>query len=81
MVLNDRTKQFINPLSIIIEPIINLNMNNFELILSEPHTYQQPDLKSHQLSWSSFKNNLSALFNLQLSQLEPFLNKSKDIWG
>lgn len=55
-------------------------MNIFELILSEPQSYQQTDFASQQKSWSLFKVNISTLFTIKSNEADQFISKSKDIW-
>ena len=57
-------------------------MNIFELIVSDPHSYQQVaiDFSDHYSNWNQFKNNMHAVFNDQVHNLEHLIIKSKDIW-
>jgi hypothetical protein len=56
-------------------------MNIFELIISEPQSYQQSDFASQQNNWRLFKLNIAALFAAKSSEVEQFMAKSKDFWA
>lgn len=54
-------------------------MNIFELILSEPQSYQPTDFAGQVGSWTSFRNNISALFGVR-NDPETLLARSKELW-
>jgi hypothetical protein len=55
-------------------------MNIFELILSEPQSYQPTDYAGQVGSWSQFRTNMAALFALR-GDSEPLLIRSRDLWA
>ena len=57
-------------------------MNIFELILSEPLSYQQSDFAGQQGTWALFKQNIAALFaQLRPADVDPLLARSKELWA
>lgn len=57
-------------------------MNIFELILSEPQSYQQSDYAGQQATWALFKQNISTLFApLRPTDMDPLLNRSRELWS
>lgn len=58
-------------------------MNIFELILSDPASYQQVshDFATQSSSWAQFKQNLLALFSSQSPDIDPLINRSKEMWA
>jgi hypothetical protein len=56
-------------------------MNIFELILSEPQSYQQIDFASQQSNWTLFKLNINTLFTIKASEADQFITKSRDLWS
>lgn len=56
-------------------------MNIFELILSEPQSYQQSDFAGQQGTWALFKQNITALFSpLRPADVDPLLGRSRELW-
>lgn len=57
-------------------------MNIFELILSEPLSYQQSDFAGQQNSWTLFKQNIAALFApVRPTETEAFIVRSRELWA
>jgi hypothetical protein len=56
-------------------------MNIFELIISEPQSYQQSDFANQQNNWRLFKLNIAALFAAKGSEVDQLMVKSKDFWA
>lgn len=54
-------------------------MNIFELILSEPQSYQPADYAGQVGSWTQFRSNINALFTLK-GDSESLLLRSRDLW-
>lgn len=57
-------------------------MNIFELILSEPLSYQQSDFAGQQGTWALFKQNIAALFGqMRPADVETFMGRSRELWA
>jgi hypothetical protein len=54
-------------------------MNIFELILSEPQSYQPSHYAGQVAVWSHFRTNINALFAGR-TDLEALLAKGKELW-
>lgn len=56
-----------------------IQMNIFELILSDPFSYQQvsSDLSNHYSNWSIFKQNMKILFSVGVQDTDHFIIKSR----
>jgi hypothetical protein len=54
-------------------------MNIFELILSDPLSYQQVsnDFSNHHTNWANFKQNAKTLFSGPLYDIDQFILRSK----
>jgi hypothetical protein len=55
-------------------------MNIFELILSEPQSYQSSDFAGQIGTWTHFRTTTSALFSGR-TEVEPLITRSKDLWA
>ena len=55
-------------------------MNIFELILSEPQSYQPSDYAGQVGSWSHFRANINALF-ANKTDPEIILARGRDLWA
>jgi hypothetical protein len=57
-------------------------MNIFELVLTDPASYNQIslDLAPQQHSWLLFKQNISTLFTLNTVDSDPFFSRSRELW-
>lgn len=57
-------------------------MNIFELILSEPLSYQQSDFAGQQATWALFKQNIAALFvPMRPNEAEALVARSRELWA
>jgi len=58
-------------------------MNIFELIVSDPSSYQQlsSEFTHHNQNWTHFRHNLQTLFGSTPLDIEPFISHSKDLWN
>lgn len=58
-------------------------MNIFELVASDPNSYQQlaSDYTQHNTNWSLFKRNISALFSNEVPEVDQFITRSKELWA
>lgn len=56
-----------------------IQMNIFELILSDPFSYQQVsnDFSNHYSNWSVFKQNMKVLFSGTVQDTDQFIIKSR----
>jgi hypothetical protein len=58
-------------------------MNIFELVLSDPSSYQQTsqELVAQQNNWQLFQNTLSALLSVSPAEAEPLLERNRNQWA